>query len=103
MQTTLSPTTNPVIEISHKHRNVLLAALAALAVTVAVTVAAATVTDGPSRLTDPAPMSTPWIVPQYGPGSNSLSMTDPAPTQTPWIVAQHGPGSNSLSVTDPRG
>ena len=75
MQTTLSPTT-PAIEISHKHRTVFRAALAALSVTLAIAVGVATMTDGPSRLTDVTPTVTPWITPQYGPGSNSLSLTD---------------------------
>ena len=99
MQTTLSPT-NSVIEISHKHRTVFLATLAALSVTLAIAVGVATVTDGPSRLADATPSATPWITPQYGPGSNSLSMTDATPSVTPWTTPQYGPGSNSLSMTD---
>ena len=102
MQTTLDTTAIPVVQIGHKRRTLILAALAALSVTFAIAIAAATGTDGSSRPTDGVGAATPWVIPQHGPGSNSLSMTDAPPTATPWIT-QHGPGSNSLSLTDPRG
>ena len=103
MHTTLHTTTIPVVENSHKSRTVILAALAALSVTLAIAVTAATVTDGSSRPADTTPTATPWVTPQHGPGSNSMSMTDTPPTATPWVTPQHGPGSNSMSMTDTRG
>jgi hypothetical protein len=96
MHTTLRTTAIPVVEIGHEHRKVFLAALAALSVTLALAVTAATVTDGSSR-----PAVTPYVAPQHGPGSNSLSLTDAVPTSA--VTPQHGPGSNSLSLADPLG
>ena len=43
MQTTLHTTAIPVVEIGHEHRTVFLAALAALSVTLAIAITAATV------------------------------------------------------------
>jgi len=77
MQTTLHTTATPVVEIGHKRRTVFLAALAALSVTLAIAITAATVTDGSSRPAVRAGAATPWETPQHGPGSNSLSLTDP--------------------------
>jgi hypothetical protein len=99
MQTTLSTTAIPVVEIGHERRTVFLAALAALSVTLAVAITAATVTDGSSRPAVQAGAAAPWVTPQHGPGSNSLSPTDASPTATPWVTPQYGPGSNSLSPT----
>ena len=103
MQTTLHTTAIPVVEIGHKRRTVFLAALAALSVTFVVAVTAATVTDGSSRPAIHSGGATPWVTPQFGPGSNSLSVADATLTATPWVTPQFGPGSNSLSVADPRG
>ena len=103
MQTTLHTTTIPVVQIGHKRRTVFLAALATLSVTLAIAITAATGTDGSSRPTAGVGAATPWVTPQYGPGSNSLSLTDALPTATPWVTPQYGPGSNSLSLTDARG
>jgi hypothetical protein len=100
MQTTLHSTALPVVQIGHKRRTVLLAALASLSVTAAIAVTAATGTDGSSRRAVGVGVATPWVTPQYGPGSNSLSMTDATPTATPWVTPRYGPGSNSLSLTD---
>jgi len=102
MQTTLHTTAIPAVENGHKRRTAFLAALAALSVTLAIAITAAAVDDGPSRPAVRVGTATPWVTPQHGPGSNSLSLTDPTPTATPWVT-QHGPGSNSLSLTDPRG
>ena len=102
MQTTLSTTTIPIIEIGHKRRTVFLAALAALSVTLAIAITAATATDGSSRPADHTRATTPWATPNQGPGSNSMSMTDTPPTATPWANPRQGPGSNSLSMTPPR-
>ena len=104
MQTTTHHTAAiPVVEIGHERRTVFLAALAALSVTLAIGVTAATVTDGPSRPVDGAGAATPWVIPQNGPGSNSLSLIDAFPTGTLWVTPQRGPGSNSLSLIDARG
>ncbi len=103
MHKTLSTTTIPVVEIGHERRTVFLAAVAALSVTLAFGITAAAVTDGSSRPAVHPGAATPWVTPQYGPGSNSLSMTDPTPTATPRVTPQYGPGSNSLSMTDPFG
>lgn len=104
MQKTLPTTAIPVVEIGHERRTVL-AALAALSVTLAIAITAATVTEGSIR---PAPQdatatATPWVSPQQGPGSNSLSVTDATLTPRPWASPQHGPGSNSLSPAPPLG
>jgi hypothetical protein len=103
MQKTLRTTAIPVVEIGHERRTVFLPALAALSVTLAIAMTASTVTDGSSRPAVQAGAATPWVTPQQGPGSNSLSLTDTPPTTTPAETPQHGPGSNSLSLTDPLG
>jgi hypothetical protein len=100
MQKTLHSTAIPVVKIGHERRTVFLAGLAALSVTLAIAITAVPVTQGSSRPAVQVSAATPWVTPQHGPGSNSLSVTDAPPSATLWVTPQHGPGSNSLSLID---